>query len=148
MTHYNINECGHLHLATTGKIVESPAQVSSSTANLLSEATDSVSLTSDLPSKSPKKGHTKKLSVSSMLQATGGGVEPKSDPVSATAGQHADSVSPDGSPTKYVPNPRLPWHSISYSFKHKRLCEKWLDNLFMVLYQDLRLFTGMKQVSF
>ena len=27
------------------------------------------------------------------------------------------------------------------SFRHKRLCERWLDNLFMVLYEDLRLFT-------
>ncbi|KAK5118085.1 hypothetical protein LTR62_004131 [Meristemomyces frigidus] len=26
-------------------------------------------------------------------------------------------------------------------FRHKRLCERWLDNLFMVLYEDLRIFT-------
>ncbi len=31
--------------------------------------------------------------------------------------------------------------SVSAPFKNKRLCERWLDNLFMVLYEDLRVFT-------
>lgn len=35
-------------------------------------------------------------------------------------------------------------HQISFSFKHKRLCEKWFDNLFMVLYNDLRVYTALK----
>jgi Chs5-Arf1p-binding protein BUD7/BCH1 len=26
-------------------------------------------------------------------------------------------------------------------FQNKRLCERWLDNLFMVLYEDLRIYT-------
>jgi tetratricopeptide (TPR) repeat protein len=26
-------------------------------------------------------------------------------------------------------------------FRNKRLCERWLDNLFMVLYEDLRVYT-------
>ena len=34
-----------------------------------------------------------------------------------------------------------PAHTTYTSFKHKRLCERWLDNLFMVLYEDLRVFT-------
>ncbi|KAF8906786.1 Chs5p-Arf1p-binding proteins-domain-containing protein [Gymnopilus junonius] len=29
----------------------------------------------------------------------------------------------------------------SFSFSTKRLCERWLDNLFMVLYEDLRVWT-------
>lgn len=29
----------------------------------------------------------------------------------------------------------------SLSFNKKRLCERWLDNLFMVLYEDLRAYT-------
>lgn len=28
-----------------------------------------------------------------------------------------------------------------FPFQHKRLCERWLDNLFMVLYEDLRVYT-------
>ncbi|KAL2913058.1 bud site selection protein [Polyrhizophydium stewartii] len=44
-----------------------------------------------------------------------------------------------------APNPRSQGHRVSFSFKHKRLCEKWLDNLFMVLYNDLRLYTALKQ---
>lgn len=34
-----------------------------------------------------------------------------------------------------------PEHKTYTSFKHKRLCERWLDNLFMVLYEDLRVYT-------
>jgi tetratricopeptide (TPR) repeat protein len=34
-----------------------------------------------------------------------------------------------------------PEHKAYTSFKHKRLCERWLDNLFMVLYEDLRVYT-------
>ncbi|KAI0263047.1 chaps family protein [Gloeopeniophorella convolvens] len=29
----------------------------------------------------------------------------------------------------------------AFSFSNKRLCERWLDNLFMVLYEDLRVWT-------
>ncbi|CAG8523212.1 1437_t:CDS:10 [Paraglomus brasilianum] len=31
-----------------------------------------------------------------------------------------------------------------FSFNNKRLCERWLDNLFMVLYEDLRIYTGRR----
>ncbi|KAI0233732.1 bud site selection protein [Massospora cicadina] len=31
------------------------------------------------------------------------------------------------------------------AFHHKRLCERWLDNLFMVLYEDLRTFTAWRE---
>lgn len=30
---------------------------------------------------------------------------------------------------------------VNISFGNKRLCERWLDNLFMVLYEDLRVYT-------
>ncbi|KAI7024049.1 chaps-domain-containing protein, partial [Hortaea werneckii] len=32
-------------------------------------------------------------------------------------------------------------HQQYTQFQHKRLCERWLDNLFMVLYEDLRIYT-------
>ncbi|RMJ25513.1 Bud site selection protein [Aspergillus sp. HF37] len=32
-------------------------------------------------------------------------------------------------------------HASYTHFKNKRLCERWLDNLFMVLYEDLRIYT-------
>lgn len=32
-------------------------------------------------------------------------------------------------------------HSHYAAFQNKRLCERWLDNLFMVLYEDLRIYT-------
>lgn len=34
-----------------------------------------------------------------------------------------------------------PSHSNYTHFHNKRLCERWLDNLFMVLYEDLRIYT-------
>ncbi|KAH8695496.1 putative clathrin-coated vesicle protein [Talaromyces proteolyticus] len=34
-----------------------------------------------------------------------------------------------------------PSHSNYTQFQNKRLCERWLDNLFMVLYEDLRIYT-------
>lgn len=34
-----------------------------------------------------------------------------------------------------------PSHSNYTHFQNKRLCERWLDNLFMVLYEDLRIYT-------
>ena len=34
-----------------------------------------------------------------------------------------------------------PQHLQYTQFQHKRLCERWLDNLFMVLYEDLRIYT-------
>lgn len=38
--------------------------------------------------------------------------------------------------------PEASGHSSGYaSFQNKRLCERWLDNLFMVLYEDLRIYT-------
>ncbi|KAN0085746.1 ChAPs (Chs5p-Arf1p-binding proteins) domain containing protein [Tylopilus felleus] len=38
-----------------------------------------------------------------------------------------------------VETPRTPQDA--FSFTNKRLCERWLDNLFMVLYEDLRVWT-------
>jgi len=37
--------------------------------------------------------------------------------------------------------PTDPSHSSYVQFQHKRLCERWLDNLFLVLYEDLRIYT-------
>ncbi|CRG92585.1 putative protein C31F10,16 [Talaromyces islandicus] len=34
-----------------------------------------------------------------------------------------------------------PSHTNYTQFQNKRLCERWLDNLFMVLYEDLRIYT-------
>lgn len=39
------------------------------------------------------------------------------------------------------PPPSDPSHTEYTQFQNKRLCERWLDNLFMVLYEDLRIYT-------
>ncbi|KAJ3346366.1 hypothetical protein HDU83_003141 [Entophlyctis luteolus] len=44
-----------------------------------------------------------------------------------------------------TPNPRPKRNPVNFAFRNKRLCEKWLDNLFMVLFSDLRLYTAWKQ---
>ncbi|KAF7318295.1 hypothetical protein HMN09_00338200 [Mycena chlorophos] len=51
-------------------------------------------------------------------------------PVQAAAGEEEDKKEPQ-TPTSQEP----------FSFSNKRLCERWLDNLFMVLYEDLRVWT-------
>ncbi|KAI8907663.1 Chs5p-Arf1p-binding proteins-domain-containing protein [Powellomyces hirtus] len=54
-------------------------------------------------------------------------------------------VEANGSEETQAPNPRGPRRSVSFSFKNKRLCDKWLDNQFMILYQDIRLYSLLKQ---
>lgn len=61
-------------------------------------------------------------------------VSKPSHAVSAKAGLDGhsnphDTVASDAQPLAYT------------QFQHKRLCERWLDNLFMVLYEDLRVYT-------
>lgn len=50
-------------------------------------------------------------------------------PVQAAAGEEPEPSQPSNS------------NQEAFSFTNKRLCERWLDNLFMVLYEDLRVWT-------
>ncbi|GLB39136.1 putative chAPs (Chs5p-Arf1p-binding proteins) [Lyophyllum shimeji] len=59
------------------------------------------------------------------------GVEPLEKPVQAAAGEGEQA---EGEPL--AASTQEP-----FSFSNKRLCERWLDNLFMVLYEDLRIWT-------
>ncbi|KAF9003311.1 chaps family protein [Cyathus striatus] len=55
-------------------------------------------------------------------------------PVQAAAGEKEEEG--EGSPAGAVTPSQE-----AFSFTNKRLCERWLDNLFMVLYEDLRVWT-------
>lgn len=57
---------------------------------------------------------------------------------SHTVTVHATATSGPDTPQ---PPPADPAHQTYTQFRHKRLCERWLDNLFMVLYEDLRIYT-------
>ncbi|KAG2152673.1 Chs5p-Arf1p-binding proteins-domain-containing protein [Suillus bovinus] len=50
-------------------------------------------------------------------------------PVQAAAGEESEPSQASNS------------YQEAFSFTNKRLCERWLDNLFMVLYEDLRVWT-------
>ncbi|KAL4073639.1 Chs5p-Arf1p-binding proteins-domain-containing protein [Scleroderma yunnanense] len=50
-------------------------------------------------------------------------------PVAAAANEEVESAPSTSTPQE------------AFSFTNKRLCERWLDNLFMVLYEDLRVWT-------
>ncbi|KAG0699816.1 Chs5p-Arf1p-binding proteins-domain-containing protein [Suillus ampliporus] len=50
-------------------------------------------------------------------------------PMQAAAGEEPEPSQPPSS------------NQEAFSFTNKRLCERWLDNLFMVLYEDLRVWT-------
>ncbi|KAG8626572.1 hypothetical protein KVT40_005517 [Elsinoe batatas] len=81
-----------------------------------------------------------------------------SDAATLTNGDHSEnsSLNPDvskpsqtvtvnsNSDTPTTPQEPIPSDAAqpTYTqFQHKRLCERWLDNLFMVLYEDLRIYT-------
>ncbi|KAA1478157.1 chaps-domain-containing protein [Dentipellis sp. KUC8613] len=62
------------------------------------------------------------------VQAAAGETEQDNSDANSTAGQASGSTN---APPSQEP----------FSFSNKRLCERWLDNLFMVLYEDLRVWT-------
>ncbi|KAK4553614.1 bud site selection protein [Recurvomyces mirabilis] len=77
-------------------------------------------------------------------------VSPASDePQAATTGYLDPSVSKpttsitvrSGAETPQPVPPSTTQDDAYTQFRHKRLCERWLDNLFMVLYEDLRIYT-------
>ncbi|KAJ7154651.1 Chs5p-Arf1p-binding proteins-domain-containing protein [Mycena filopes] len=57
-------------------------------------------------------------------------------PMQAAAGDEEDIAADKGKEAAAALPPQEP-----FSFSNKRLCERWLDNLFMVLYEDLRVWT-------
>lgn len=71
--------------------------------------------------------------------------QPNGEPTIASSHLEPDvskpsvSVLPASEDSK--PQPQDPSHTQYTQFQHKRLCERWLDNLFMVLYEDLRIYT-------
>jgi len=72
---------------------------------------------------------------------TGSTLDPDVSKPSHTITVRSTADTPDPQPSHSQPPPPDPSH-ISYTqFQHKRLCERWLDNLFMVLYEDLRIYT-------
>ncbi|KAJ7746443.1 Chs5p-Arf1p-binding proteins-domain-containing protein [Mycena maculata] len=63
-------------------------------------------------------------------------------PVQAAAGDEDEDISQaDNKESKKGKEPASPLPQEPFSFSNKRLCERWLDNLFMVLYEDLRVWT-------
>ncbi|KAF1982241.1 chaps-domain-containing protein [Aulographum hederae CBS 113979] len=71
----------------------------------------------------------------------------KPDPTIASSVVHAGSDDPaphkplPDDPTAEDPEAEDEQPPNQLQFRHKRLCERWLDNLFMVLYEDLRVYT-------
>ncbi|KAJ7669381.1 Chs5p-Arf1p-binding proteins-domain-containing protein [Mycena polygramma] len=61
-------------------------------------------------------------------------------PVQAAAGDDEADGNVTGTEKKGK-EPTSPVAQEPFSFSNKRLCERWLDNLFMVLYEDLRVWT-------
>ncbi|KAG8926929.1 hypothetical protein FRC01_008206 [Tulasnella sp. 417] len=60
-------------------------------------------------------------------------------PVAAAANEEADDA--NGGRSSPRPGEKQIPPGDGFSFSNKRLCERWLDNLFMVLYEDLRIWT-------
>jgi hypothetical protein len=67
--------------------------------------------------------------------AASSNLDPDVSKPSTTITARSNSETPQPQP------PGDPSHQSYTQFQHKRLCERWLDNLFMVLYEDLRIYT-------
>ncbi|SJX65012.1 related to BCH1-Protein involved in transport at the trans-Golgi [Sporisorium reilianum f. sp. reilianum] len=67
----------------------------------------------------------------SVASHNGTGVNGKPGPI--VNGEHDASIA--------MAEARQKEKNMGFSFRDKRLCERWLDNLFMVLYEDLRVYT-------
>ncbi|KAG9005535.1 hypothetical protein FRB94_001462 [Tulasnella sp. JGI-2019a] len=61
-------------------------------------------------------------------------------PTAAAAAAEDDAGDENRNGTR-SPRPENMMQQDGFSFSNKRLCERWLDNLFMVLYEDLRIWT-------
>ncbi|CAE6456889.1 hypothetical protein ACGC1H_002056 [Rhizoctonia solani] len=68
-----------------------------------------------------------------------GAAEGLEKPVPITISTEDTEHKENGAPSE--PGSALPKADETMSFSTKRLCERWLDNLFMVLYEDLRIWT-------
>lgn len=73
-------------------------------------------------------------------------LQPNGEPTIASSHLDPDVSKPSVTvrPASEASQPQLspdPAHTQYTQFQHKRLCERWLDNLFMVLYEDLRIYT-------
>ncbi|VVT49611.1 uncharacterized protein SAPINGB_P002355 [Magnusiomyces paraingens] len=83
--------------------------------------------------KDRKIKHERRVSNASKL--TNGEAPPPQAPAASS-----DKLSPDGS-EKNETKEEEDDDDEANKMKSKRLCERWLDNLFMVLYEDLRVYT-------
>ncbi|KAG6811282.1 hypothetical protein H0H92_008195 [Tricholoma furcatifolium] len=87
-----------------------------------------ISSESDHEEEDISKAGTPKIRINGEAMENGHGVaEELEKPEQAAAGEEGQAE------TEAAPEP--------FSFSNKRLCERWLDNLFMVLYEDLRVWT-------
>lgn len=81
-------------------------------------------------------------------QQAGESSQPNGEPSAASSHLEPDVSKPSHSITVRTASespqpqpPSDPSHTQYTQFQNKRLCERWLDNLFMVLYEDLRIYT-------
>ncbi|KAG6857043.1 hypothetical protein H0H87_010397 [Tephrocybe sp. NHM501043] len=74
---------------------------------------------------------TPKVQINGEAETEHGITDTLEKPVQAAAGEEGQSEGEDLVAADQEP----------FSFSNKRLCERWLDNLFMVLYEDLRVWT-------
>jgi len=94
---------------------------------------EEISLSSDAPAPKPAEEEKPEEPVKTD--------EPKEETTSAKK----NSVVIENNGTDLIDDDNKALNQFSqYSFKDKRLCERWLDNLFMVLYEDLRFYTSFR----
>ncbi|PWN49435.1 chaps-domain-containing protein [Violaceomyces palustris] len=93
------------------------------------------------PAQAQAGGHDKTDSISGASVATepANGGAPNGAPAGNGNGTATDRDSPTTGDVSVASSKQET--APGFSFTNKRLCERWLDNLFMVLYEDLRVYT-------
>ncbi|KAK9765435.1 bud site selection protein [Basidiobolus ranarum] len=66
------------------------------------------------------------------------------DTINGTDTEHVENIPPSMSARKDSDQSEKSRRDFITTFSNKRLCERWLDNLFMVLYEDLRAYTAWR----
>ncbi|KAG4103384.1 chaps-domain-containing protein [Neocallimastix lanati (nom. inval.)] len=101
----------------------------------LNNKLEEISLSSDAPAEKPEKEINEEVKEESKKEDKNKGNNVPS---------HTNSIIVDNNGADGTDEEKELNKFSQYSFKNKRLCERWLDNLFMVLYEDLRFYSSFR----
>ncbi len=126
-----------MHAPTSGSQIDSPVSSASESPTPTTESTDEAE--SSIPtiriSTESAREETLKAQKAPAAAAVNGVENVNGDPVPKGLQQPVQAAAGESNGEKKDASSGGPGGQESFSFSNKRLCERWLDNLFMVLYE-------------